>query len=783
MNIQHSRSYNLPEWRSVCDRPEHQPPARRGERRPNQEMMGRAARTRGVIGRSTTSRATGAKKGPGRSNKKCKVSHGDTAQGEDKDARLPTPDSPNDEANDDVKPASVSARRLNNRRANAGKVDHAAFEGFDYEDHAEYPRARCEEMEKNYWRSLTYAPPLYGADMPGSLFTEETNNWNLGNLPNVLDCMGDQKIPGVNTAYLYLGMWKATFAWHLEDVDLYSINYLHFGAPKQWYSISQADAPRFEQAMKNLFPEDAKACDQFLSHKTFLISPSGLEANYGVKVNKIVHHPGEFVITFPYGYHSGYNLGYNCAEAVNFGLESWFEYGKKAKRCDCAQAQDSVWIDTHEIERKHYGWPTPSPEPEEYDYFTEEEDDGEEDGIAALTPPDSSSDGKVKAGVKRKRPTAQDGKATVKRIRFRTKGPVKEPCVLCPNDRSDLELLPTSDGKKAHRLCAEYTIETTIEKDSKGTDVVVGVSDINKARLALKCNYCRSIKGACMQCSQKKCVRAYHATCAAAAGVFVEAGETCVFGEDGTEYKDDAIEFSCRFHRVKRDKKVDSMTLEDDSRIRNAAMAVEVGQTVQMQQYRGEIFAGTVLENRKTEEMLVLSIQPRGRYVFGWNCFKPCVLTFLVNLLKYPTSGFSYQIHWTTISRSLLPMQFQCQLPSRRSNRLLQASAWLMIFLGQMIYSLMGRRFGPSSTLLSQRIHIRPRLISARTTSFGTTWDNILLLPEHNTHMIQRSWCTTLRATFWTLFQRLLLHFQSHVNPWQPLIQHRGLIPRQAQNP
>src|SRR5271154_6366253 len=112
-------------------------------------------------------------------------------------------------------------------------------------------------------------------------------------------------------------------------MDLYSINYIHFGAPKQWYSINQADGDKFESVMRSYFPNNHKGCPQFMRHKTFFASPSAHE-QHGIKVNRLVHHEREFVITFPFEYHSGYNLGYNCAE----GESCDGRVGRKARKCN-----------------------------------------------------------------------------------------------------------------------------------------------------------------------------------------------------------------------------------------------------------------------------------------------------------------------------------------------------------------------------------------------------------------------------------------------------------------
>jgi len=207
------------------------------------------------------------------------------------------------------------------------------------------------ERERKFWRSMGNASqwedPIYGADMVGSLFgDDDACSWNVNNLDSILTLIGSD-LPGVSNAMLYIGTWRALFAFHVEDMNLYSINYLHTGAAKSWYSVPVRYKQSFENMAESYFTTEHRQCKEFLRHKTKLFSPSKLKES-GIDFSTVLQEPGEFVVTFPGAYHAGFNHGFNIAEATNFATPRWIDIGRKAKRCVCRP--HSVQIDVDMLE-------------------------------------------------------------------------------------------------------------------------------------------------------------------------------------------------------------------------------------------------------------------------------------------------------------------------------------------------------------------------------------------------------------------------------------------------
>ncbi|MEE6523514.1 hypothetical protein FKM82_022451 [Ascaphus truei] len=75
-----------------------------------------------------------------------------------------------------------------------------------------------------------------------------------------------------------------------------------------------------------------------------LISPSILK-KYGIPFDRITQEAGEFMVTFPYGYHAGFNHGFNCAESTNFATLRWIDYGKMATQCTCRKDMVKISMD------------------------------------------------------------------------------------------------------------------------------------------------------------------------------------------------------------------------------------------------------------------------------------------------------------------------------------------------------------------------------------------------------------------------------------------------------
>ncbi|KAG1354932.1 putative lysine-specific demethylase ELF6 [Cocos nucifera] len=159
--------------------------------------------------------------------------------------------------------------------------------------------------------------------------------WNLqaiARAPGSLTRFMPDEVPGVTSPMVYIGMLFSWFAWHVEDHELHSLNFLHMGSPKTWYAVPGEYAATLEEIVRvqgyggNV---DRLTAFTMLGEKTTLLSPEVIVAS-GVPCCRLVQHPGEFVVTFPRAYHVGFSHGFNCGEAANFATPQWLKVAKEA---------------------------------------------------------------------------------------------------------------------------------------------------------------------------------------------------------------------------------------------------------------------------------------------------------------------------------------------------------------------------------------------------------------------------------------------------------------------
>ncbi|ORZ24061.1 JmjC domain, hydroxylase-domain-containing protein [Absidia repens] len=580
-NVEKRRPYTLAQWHALCQQTDHKPPdltttrtsqsVSRKRRRSNPSQPLPDQQQQQQQERQQQNQQKGPSRPPPSANTRSRSS---------RSIRTVNSIPPANNIYLHTPPPSPDILKRTKREIQADEIAQAQSNDpvplmFDLHGHNEhlYTSDYCKELERIYWRNLTFTQPMYGADMSGTLFSDSVKSWNVNHLDNILNQVG-VTLPGVNTPYLYFGMWKSTFPWHVEDLDLYSINYLHFGAPKQWYAIPGSYNKKFESVMQTTFFQQSKACSEFLRHKTQIASPHFL-ANSGIPVHRCVQHEGEFMITFPFGYHSGYNLGFNCAESVNFALSSWLDIGRQAKSCKCIS--DSVTIDMTIFNAM-----------DSSTHHEQQQDDHRSNRLSATLPLDTTTVN----GTSKKRRKATNALPTQSMEDITS-------CVFCTSHYpTDTEL---DDGRMVHRLCAESIPETYLEQVNDEKWVVRGITSIPPARWKLSCLFCRKTKGACMQCCYGKCCRSFHASCAKEAGATME--RTLDQDQDTLVY-----DVYCPQHDPKLQEK---KKLEKQEYAKKMVQVLSPGKSVYAKWTGSEMYKGVV------EEHLIQRSSSRVRFEDG----------------------------------------------------------------------------------------------------------------------------------------------------------------------
>lgn len=140
-----------------------------------------------------------------------------------------------------------------------------------------------DEYEEVAWQNLQNgtSESLYAIDNPISQFNNSCEFINLNQFSRAQSLIhqGDIQMEGIHTPYLYIGSHITYFGFHLEDSDLCSINYLHGGGAKLWYFVPTSENAKLEKLANEFGIAVATTCNNFIRHKSLMISPAILRKN------------------------------------------------------------------------------------------------------------------------------------------------------------------------------------------------------------------------------------------------------------------------------------------------------------------------------------------------------------------------------------------------------------------------------------------------------------------------------------------------------------------------
>lgn len=122
-----------------------------------------------------------------------------------------------------------------------------------------------------YWNSHNVdRPQRYAFEWDESLFNDEIKKLNLRHLWNPIDqlYLTNAMSQGVNRSMILVSGPDTVFPWHNEDLDLASINYMHWGATKIWVFVHHNSTDRFREALiRDFSSTESVKCNNPVKHK------------------------------------------------------------------------------------------------------------------------------------------------------------------------------------------------------------------------------------------------------------------------------------------------------------------------------------------------------------------------------------------------------------------------------------------------------------------------------------------------------------------------------------